>query len=295
MPYRTDLSLTVALFLLCFPSPKPGLFAQSTQAMSCTCANCEAAGRSYRDGRWFVAETTNFRVCCDESEALAIDLSRHAESLRAKLRSQWLGEDSGTDWTPKCEVVLHSSRQSYAAAVGRGSERTVGSSLVKVAGGQITNRRVDLVGGQVPYVSAALPHELTHVVLRDRFPTNPIPRWADEGAATLADTSDKQERHRKDFQKALADGTTLSAATLLTSDEYPRADRWGTFYGESVSLTKFLVERDSPARFIGFVQAADSKGYDKALQDIYGIKNLADLDHEWRRQLSFASDVKSLK
>jgi hypothetical protein len=295
MRYRANLSLFAALFLLCFSFAAQALFAQCASATSCTCESCQSAERSYREGHWFVAETTNFRVCCDESEALAIDLSRHAESLRAKLRSQWLGEDSEKDWTPKCEVVLHSSRQSYAAAVGRGSERTVGSSLVKVAGGQITNRRVDLVGGPLQYVSAALPHELTHVVLRDRFPINPIPHWADEGAATLADTSDKQERHRKDLQKALADGTTLSAASLFTSDEYPRADRWGTFYGESVSLTKFLVERDSPARFIGFVQAAGSKGYDKALQDIYGIKNLADLDHEWRRQLSLASDIKTLK
>jgi hypothetical protein len=162
---------------------------------------------------------------------------------------------------------------------------------VKVAGGQITNRRVDLVGGPVQYVSAALPHELTHVVLRDRFPTNPIPHWADEGAATLADTSDKQERHRKDLQKALADGTTLSAASLLTSDEYPRADRWGTFYGESVSLTKFLVDRDSPARFVSFVEVAASKGYDTALRETYGIKNVAELDHEWRRQLSATGDA----
>jgi len=292
MPYRADLSLTIAVFLLCFPFPKHALFAQDTSAKSCTCENCESAGRSYREGRWFVSETANFRVCCDESEAIANDLSRHSESLRSRLRAQWLDETAGKDWTPKCEVILHSNRKSYEAAVGRGSERTVGSSLVKIESGRITSRRVDLIGDHVQYLSAALPHELTHVVLRDRFLVNPIPRWADEGAATIADTSDKQERHRKDLQKALADGTTFSAAALVASDEFPRIDRWGTFYGESVSLTKFLVNRESPVRFVNFVEAAASNGYDKALKDTYGIKNLAELDHQWRRQLSVADNAR---
>lgn len=291
MPYRTDLSLTVAIFLLCCPFPKHALFAQSTSATSCTCENCGSAGRSYRDGRWFVSETANFRVCCEASDATAVDLSRRAESLRAKLREQWLNESVGKDWTPKCQVILHSSRQSYSAAVGRGSERTVGSSLVKIENGQIMSRRVDLVGDHVEYLTAALPHELTHVVLRDRFPLKPIPHWADEGAATLADTLDKQERHRKDLWKALADGTTFSAASLVSSDEFPRIDRWGTFYGESVSLTKFLVDRKSPASFVRFVEATESAGYDKALNDIYGIRNLAELDHEWRGQLTAARNA----
>ena len=291
MPYRADLSLTVAIFLLCCPLPKHALFAQSTSAASCTCENCGSAGRSYRDGRWFVSETANFRVCCEASDAIAVDLSRRAESLRAKLREQWLNESEGKDWTPKCQVILHSSRQSYSAAVGRGSDRTVGSSLVKIDNGQILSRRVDLVGDHVEYLTAALPHELTHIVLRDRFALTPIPHWADEGTATLADTIDKQERHRKDLRKALADGTTFSAASLVATDELPRVDRWGTFYGESLSLTKFLVDRDSPVRFVDFVEAAASRGYDNALRDTYGIKNVAELDREWRRHLSVAGDA----
>jgi hypothetical protein len=162
---------------------------------------------------------------------------------------------------------------------------------VKIELGKITNRRIDLVADHVKYLSAALPHELTHVVLRDRFLVSAIPRWADEGAATLADTSDKQERHRKDLRKALANGTTFSAASLVASDEFPQINHWGTFYGESLSLTKFLVDRDSPARFVNFIEAAASKGYDSALHDTYGIKNVAELDHEWRRQLLAVGDA----
>ena len=148
---------------------------------------------------------------------------------------------------------------------------------------------MNIQGSLERVLDSVLPHEVTHTIFASHF-RRPLPRWADEGAATLADTSDKQERHRKDLRKALAEGTTFSAASLVTTDEFPRIDRWGTFYGESVSLTKFLVERESPVRFVSFIEAAASKGYDKALKDTYGIKNLAKLDHEWRRQISIARD-----
>src|SRR6185369_15416037 len=102
------------------------------------------------------------------------------ESLRTELKSKWLPGSCSEGWKPKCEIVLHSKRPSYTAAVGRGSERTVGSSAVTVDKGRIVGRRIDLVAEDVDYFTAALPHELTHVVLRDRFVSAAMPRWADE-------------------------------------------------------------------------------------------------------------------
>lgn len=78
------------------------------------------------------------------------------------------------------------------AAVGPGSEHTVGSSLVTVDKAKIASRRIDLLGDQTEFLTAALPHELTHVILRDRLMSTPPPRWADEGMAVLADTEAKQ-------------------------------------------------------------------------------------------------------
>jgi hypothetical protein len=135
-------------------------------------------------------------------------------------------------------------------------------------------------------MSAALPHELTHVVLRDRFTSAPSPRWADEGMATLADTEAKQGRHHKDLMTALANGTTFRAANLLAMDDYPQADRFGAFYGESVSLTKFLVDRATPQRFVEFVERAGREGYDAALRFCYGINGARELDRERRQSLN---------
>jgi hypothetical protein len=231
-------------------------------------------------------ETDNFKVCCDESETPASHLARHAESLRKALCATWLGETSPDEWKPKCQIVLYSSRQGYVAAVGRGSERTVGSSLVRTDKGQVVSRRVDLLGAGTEFLSAALPHELTHVVLGDRFTATVAPRWADEGMAMMADTEAKQHRHSRDLDEAIAHRTTFRAAELLTMDDYPSPSRFGTFYGQSASLTKFLVARKSPQKFVEFLERAHNIGYDAALIECYSIAGVGELDHQWRQSVN---------
>jgi len=248
---------------------------------NCSCPKCQMRELPM-EGRWHVVETENFRVCCDESESRAESLARHTETLRTELRAKWLGESGNLPWSPKCKIVLHRNLGSYVSAVGRGSERTVGSSLVRVDGQRIASRRIDLLGGDTNFLATALPHELAHVVVRDKFVTTGMPRWADEGLAILEDPAAKQGRHAKDLQKALDEGTSFRAGVLLALDNYPTIARFGTFYGESASITSFLVKRKSPSEFVAFMQQAEVKGYDAALKKCYGIENVRDLDQQWR-------------
>jgi hypothetical protein len=164
---------------------------------------------------------------------------------------------------------------------------------MKTEEGQISARRIDLLGGGVEYLSAALPHELTHVVLRDRFPATTVPRWADEGAAILADTDAKQGRHLRDLEDAIASRTTFTSATLMTMEDYPHPDRVGVFYGQSVSLAEFLIGQKKPGQFVEFIQLAAAKGYDAALRECYGISDVGELDHLWRRHLYLNATAKS--
>lgn len=256
--------------------------------MVCTCPSASQEESSHRHGRWYVVESENFQVCCDESAARAKHLARHAEAVRLALRSKWLGKSLEEKWHPRCQIVLHRSQQSYVSAVGRGSERTVGSSLINVDKGRTIVRRIDLLGGGTDFLSAALPHELTHVVLRERLPSTAVPRWADEGAAILADTKAKQSRHHNDLADALVRRTAFRAGELLTRDEYPGPERMGVFYGQSASLAKFLIERESPARFVEFIEQATMQGYDTALQKVYRIDGVVDLDRQWRQNLGRA-------
>lgn len=259
------------------------LLAQSEKAS--TCPDAPVIVSRSRHGRWLVLETENFQVCSDGSATNATGLARRAEALRSALRSKWLGRSSGGSWNPRCQIVLHRKRESYAAAVGRGSERSVGSSLVEVDDGQIVGRRIDLLADQTQFRSAALPHELTHIVLRERFASTAPPRWADEGAAILADPQTKQARHSNDLTKALARQDLFRIGELLTMDEYPRPDRMGAFYGQSAALAQFLVERVDADRFVKFIECAMIEGYDAALRKCYGIGGVSELDLQWRQHV----------
>jgi hypothetical protein len=100
--------------------------------------------------------------------------------------------------------------------------------------------------------------------------------------AILADSASKQSLHERDLRDGLGRGLAFSAAELLTSDNYPHSSRVPAFYGQSASLTSFLVTRDRPPRFIEFLRASQERGYDRALQDTYGISNLRELERLWQ-------------
>jgi hypothetical protein len=280
---RAHSKILTVLFVIVLSLRSQSLLAQCCSGKVCTCPITSVAASSSRQGRWFVVDSENFQVCCEESAAHAKHLARHAEAVRNALGSKWLGKSIEAKWNPRCQIVLHGSQQSYAIAVGRGSERTVGSSLVKVSEGRTISRRIDLVGGSTDFLSAALPHELTHVILRERFTSTAVPRWADEGAAILADSKVKQGRHYRDLSDALMHRTAFQAGELLTRDEYPGPDRMGVFYGQSASLANFLIDRESPERFVEFVEKATVQGYDAALRKCYGIDSVTELDRQWRR------------
>jgi hypothetical protein len=121
--------------------------------------------------------------------------------------------------------------------------------------GRIQSARIDLLGGRTQFLPTALPHELTHVLLKEHCPSIDLPRWADEGMATLADPETKRQRHLNDLHDAMAQGTTFDLALLVGIEEYPPSRRWGVFYGQSLSVTEFLVRRQGPEQFINFIEA----------------------------------------
>lgn len=254
--------------------------------------NSPGIERTYHDANWCIVETANFQICCRRSDELPRQLAARAERLRSELQAEWLGKDDADTaafWRPKCQIVLHTSLSSYVAAVGRGSEHTVGSSLVDVHQGRITNRRIDLLAAGSASPALALPHELTHVLLKDVFPTSVIPPWADEGAAILADATDKQARHRRDFAAAVEHHAAFETAALLGANDYPAPDRVGIFYGQSASLVRYLVDRGGPRQFVDFLACAETQGYDTALRDCYGLRDVGALDHAWSREVQLAS------
>ena len=79
------LALRARFFLFCLFVPRQLVLADCDSAAICDCPDAARIETSYRTGLWFVVETANFQICCDDSEACA-SLARHAETLRAELR-----------------------------------------------------------------------------------------------------------------------------------------------------------------------------------------------------------------
>lgn len=250
---------------------------------SATCSCSKRAAHCRRQGNWWIATSTNFQVCSLNSNAEAESVARHCEEVRASLDEKWQLSADDKPWRPVCQIILHPNPRSYVAAVGRGSEATAGSSLVKPRTGAVTSRRIDLRMDIVNYLEAALPHEMCHVLVADRFRDHPAPLWYDEGLALLLDPPEKLRLHERDLRQGLHRERVFPIADMFVADRYPAADRMGVFYGQCASLTHFLLCEDEAARLHEFAALAPKVGVNLALQETYGIAGLPELERKWVR------------
>jgi hypothetical protein len=232
------------------------------------------------------AQSPNFHVLCRCGSYDARQLAQTCEQWRTHLRGKWLADDEGdAAWSPRCQVVVHADRAAYAAAVGRGAERTFGSTWIDVKQDRVAGRRVDLLIDLRRGI-AALGHELTHVVLADAFGGQQPPPWANEGIALLADSADKQQRHHQDLTRAVHSGTTFTCGELMSMEDYPAPHRVGAFYAQSASLVQFLSQRGEPHEFVAFLKHSAAAGIDEALAEAYDIESAGHLHRLWAESLA---------
>jgi hypothetical protein len=243
--------------------------------LSCDSASCSCHGSCSIDcthqGAWFIADSPNFQVCSLQSSAQAEQLAKHCEDVRATIAQAWC---KGCEaWNPKCQIVLHQTTRDYVRAAGPGSAATLGSSLVKPAVGAIRTRRIDLRTNVDDYLTAALPHELCHVVLADRFRERRAPLWFDEGVALQYDSPAKQRLHERDLRMGLEQGVAFPLAELVTMEGYPTADRWGVFYGQSAALVRHLLAQGTPQQLLASVEQAPIGGMSLALRNDFHLRS----------------------
>ena len=66
------------------------------------------------------ASTDNFEIT-SAGNPDARNVGRLCEAWRSHLRTTWCPKPDELTWRSKCVVVVHGTRNSYAAAVGRGA------------------------------------------------------------------------------------------------------------------------------------------------------------------------------
>ena len=231
-----------------------------------------------RHGAWYVAKTPNFQVCSLRGSAEAAEIADGCEQLRSRLAA--LCGIEAQPWIPRCQIVLHPNSTAYVAAVGGDGKATIASAITRRAGDRIQLRKIDVRGDVEDFLSRALPHELCHVLLADRFET--VPLWCDEGLAILFDPLDKQHLHERDLQAAVRQRGAMPLEEIFALQRYPRAEDWALFYGQSASLVRHLLQQGTPQQLLQFAELQQSHGANAALGDVYGINGLAELQRQWQ-------------
>jgi hypothetical protein len=255
--------------------------ASACDSRGCACRSVESLALS-RQGVWWIATTGNFRVCSLAGAAEAERTARQCEAIRADLIGAWaLAEETAAAWRPKCQVILHASPRGYAAAIGGPAAPTYGSSLVQPATGPIRTRRIDLRTDVADVLTTALPHELCHVLLADRFRERATPLWYDEGLALLADSAAKQQLHERDRLQGTRWGLGYSLTELVAARQYPAANRMGVFYGQCAALTRYLLTQGTPEQLHRFAARVQDAGLEQAATEVYGLRNGQELERQW--------------
>jgi len=287
LPRRTVVLLGVLLFPLIDSARS-----EESPAPSASTETPVVTRRSETRG-WLIQETHNFRICTKPGLAVAPKLPAACENLRSHLGETWFGEP-GSTWQVACDIVVHETTASYVAALGPGSEQSSGCASFEIDAGKIVRRRIDLRATAADWFDSSLPHELTHVVLAERFTRNRIPRWADEGMAILVEPAEKQRRRRDALQRGLADKKGFTARELTGLIDYPAADRREAFYGQSASLVSFLMERDSPEKFLEFLELAATGNRVAALKKVYGFSDWQAVEAAWHPRLMLQGESAEL-
>jgi tetratricopeptide (TPR) repeat protein len=239
-----------------------------------------------KQGGWAVAESANFRVFHTD-RTLAERALEAAEQARSAALAKWFGEDAPDPWDAKCDIYLHPTGAAYSRATGVPSDSPGHSSIgaEQHDASRVHSRRIDLRADDPNMLRAVLPHETTHVALAGRFGRRPIPRWADEGMAVLAEPPDKVRGKLRDLLACHQEGRLFTAAQLMHLDDYPGPAHMKAFYSQSTALVDYLAGLKGPRAFAAFLQDAQHEGYELALRRHYGLQSLDELHQRWHRHI----------
>ncbi len=230
---------------------------------------------------WQTLETPSFVIRFQSGRDVAEKLAKAAEMKREEIFKLWSGPPGGA-WTPKCEVVLHPTAECYAKMTGKPAAGT-GHATVRLVEGKAASRRIDLQADDAALVANALPRELTHVVLADLFPYTPPPRWAEEGMAVLAGSSEEIGRYLRTLPRCARKGELFTVAALLEMKDFPAPEKVTGFYCGSVSLVEYLVKLKGEKHFTTFLRDCQRYGTASALKRQYGIESPQALQETWLR------------
>lgn len=212
--------------------------------------------------------TPNFVVDAPTAE-IAQQAAVTAERCREEIAIDWLGQPLPR-WYKPCPITVKIGQ------IGAGGATTFSFDRGEVFGWKMT-----VQGSLERVLDSVIPHEVSHTIFACHF-RRPLPRWADEGAATLVEHESEQRRQRLLLKQVLESNRRIPLKQLLAMKEYPEdMQNVLALYAEGYSLADFLVQHGGKVRYLQFLEDAHHNGWEAAVQHHYQCGNVEDLERHW--------------
>lgn len=214
-------------------------------------------------------ESRNFRVHAP-TEDVARLVAAAAEHHRSRLGRIWYGH-AIRNWITKCNVTVNVDDRVGAS----------GSTKFKFASGEVYGWRMQVNGPLERILDSVVPHEVNHTILACWF-RRKVPRWADEGCATMVEHESEQNRQTQHVESLMRQGRRIPLRMLLRITQYPNDNRQlMALYSQGYSLTRFLIEKAGRRQFLMFLKEANHRGWDRAIETYYGSRSIEGLEQQW--------------
>jgi hypothetical protein len=215
--------------------------------------------------------TPNF-VAHAPDASVAKKVALTAEYFRKILAVEWTGSEL-PQWGQPCPIQ-----------VTVGTMGASGSTTFTFDGGEVHSWDMRVRGSLERILDSVIPHEVCHTIFATKF-RRPLPRWADEGAATLVEHPSERLRQVDLLARVFGRGQQMPLKTLFEIREYPSSpDSLYTLYAEGYSLAEFLVLKtgaEGKRVYLDFLGSALADGWDNALKEHYGYKSVRELEVDW--------------
>ena len=215
------------------------------------------------------AKSANF-VIHAPTQRMADEIARAAEYYRRELAIEWTGKPM-PDWGKPCPVHVK-----VGDRMGAG-----GATTFSFDRGEVFGWKMEVQGSMQRILDSVLPHEVSHTIFACYF-RRPLPRWADEGAATLVEHESERRRQTRTLSQVIRTSRRIPLRQLLTMTEYPTdMEDVLTLYAEGYSLADLLVQEKGKATYLKFLADGHRVNWAQALKKHYGYRSIADLEARW--------------
>ncbi|WP_437200734.1 hypothetical protein [Planctomicrobium sp. SH664] len=215
--------------------------------------------------------TPNFTVTATTDD-VARRVGECAEFWRKELAEQWLGR-ALPNWYKPCPISVK------VGQIGAGGQTTF-----TFENGEVFGWKMQVQGSLERVLDSVIPHEVNHTIFASHF-RRPLPRWADEGAATLFEHDSEKARQLELLERVFHTSRRIPLQKLLAIKDYP-SDMQDvlTLYAEGFSLAEFLVgQKGGQGRqvYLQFLNDAHQQGWEVAIRKHYGYQSINTLEESW--------------